>query len=245
VPVAATDTTIFVEHGVSDMAVATVRVNLNFARAAAKNRLGIDAPPPSIYLYASVDSLRDHACVNSSSIAYYDGAIHLAMSSPEHPVDVRQTLGHEYVHHVLISNGIEEPMWFQEGTALLVADELSWLHWHPTDRMLPNAEMVHAFPHTASPESTRALYGQAFSMVIFLNELCWRRSDCGFARDLVAALKNGSATPDTLFDWAIAQRGTDLFASARLPLWDDYVENGLAFSAATEAVRMRRRFESP
>jgi len=80
-------------------------------------------------------------------------------------------------------------------------------------------------------------------MVTFLNDLCWRRGDCAFARDLVSALKNGRATPDTLFDWTVAQRGTDLFATARLPLWDDYVENGFSFSTATESARLSRFFK--
>jgi hypothetical protein len=239
--VAVPDTTLFVEAGVTAEAVATVRENLTQARAVAEGRLGLDASPPLIYLYASVQSLRDHACVNSSSVAYYDGAIHLAMNTAEdHYLALKRSLGHEYVHHVLFRNGIEEPMWFQEGSALLFAGEHSWFKWHPTGRMLPSSAMVRDFPQTASPEFTEAFYGQSFRMVTFLNDLCWRRKGCSFARDLVAALKNGRATPDTLFDWAVSERGTDLFASTRLPLWDDYVENGFAFSVATEPARGRR-----
>jgi hypothetical protein len=249
--VQATDTIIFVEPGVSDVAVAAVRDDLSGARAGAEKRLGIEASPPWIYLYASVETLRAHACVNSSSIGYYDGAIHLAVTSPDVSYGkLNQTLRHEYVHHVLIRNGIELPTWFQEGTALLVAGELSWLNWHPAGPMLSSSEMVRAFPETASPDQTQALYGQAFRMVTFLNYLCWHRNarpttaladqNCHFARDLVAALKSGRATPDTLFDWAIAERGTDLFATTPLPLWDDYVQHGFSFSPATEAARLRR-----
>jgi hypothetical protein len=84
VPFAATDTTFFVEPGVAMDAVLAVQESLGTARAAAAERLGIDVPPPLIYLYASVASLRDHACVNSSAVAYYDGAIHVAMNSPAH-----------------------------------------------------------------------------------------------------------------------------------------------------------------
>jgi len=158
--VEAPDTTLFVEARVSEEAVATVRGNLTHARVSAKRQLGIDASPPLIYLYASVESLRDHACVNSSAVAYYDGAIHLAMNSPEdHYIKLNRSLRHEYVHHVLITNGIDEPMWLQEGTALLIAGELSWFKWHPTGRMLPTREMIHQFPQTASSEFTEAFYG--------------------------------------------------------------------------------------
>jgi len=235
------DTTLFVEAGVTEEAVAAVRENLAQARAVTEGRLGLDASPPLLYLYASVETLRANACVNSSAVAYYDGAVHLAMNRAEdHYLALKHSLVHEYVHHVLFMNGIEQPMWFQEGTALLLAGEHAWFNWRPAGRMLPSSAMVHDFPQTASPEFTEAFYGQSFRMVTFLNDLCWRRKDCSFARDLVAALKNGRATPDTLFDWAVSERGTDLFASTRLPLWDDYVENGFAFSAATEAARGRR-----
>ena len=57
---------------------------------------------------------------------------------------------------------------------------------------------------------------------------------------MTAALRSGAATPETLFDWTVARRASDLVSTARLPLWDDYVLNR-GFGAATQAALARRR----
>jgi hypothetical protein len=57
--------------------------------------------------------------------------------------------------------------------------------------------------------------------------------------ELTAALKSGRATPATLFDWAVWQRGSDLVHTSRLPLWDDYVARGDFAPATLDALLAR------
>jgi hypothetical protein len=73
--------------------------------------------------------------------------------------------------------------------------------------------------------------------------LCLARPDCG-PKELVEALQSGRATPETLFDWAISRRASDLVRTARLPLWDDYVEHG-NFARATLDALLHRAAPAP
>jgi hypothetical protein len=147
------------------------------------------------------------------------------------------------LHHVLFSHGIHRPVWFQEGVAMLVEDMRDgdsesgkWL----TARLLRTDQMVQTFPQTVSAAEAEAFYGQALTMTVFLEKLCKNRESCDVA-ELVHALERGATTPDTLFDWAVSRRGSDLVRTARLSLWDDYVENGLRFAPATEIAISQRR----
>ena len=60
-------------------------------------------------------------------------------------------------------------------------------------------------------------------------------------RELAKALKSGRTTPERLFEWVIYRRGSDLFRTARLPLWDDYVEHGTFAPETLEALLARSR----
>jgi hypothetical protein len=75
-------------------------------------------------------------------------------------------------------------------------------------------------------------------MVEFLDRLCRAEENCNL-KALVDALKNGQATPDTLFDWAVSKRGSDLVRTSALPLWDDYVVHQ-DFALATKLALLRR-----
>lgn len=98
--------------------------------------------------------------------------------------------------------------------------------------------MVEGPPPGASAQVTRAFLAQAVIMVELLERLCLARSDCGSA-ELVGALASRAATPETLFGWAIARRGSDLFRSTRVSLWDDYAQYG-DFLPATKEVLLGR-----
>ena len=200
-------------------------------------RLGLHSSAPDVFLYKDAEQLRQGVCVSPRTVSYYDGAIHLAFDARD---DFLTSLRHEYTHHALFSHGLRRPVWFQEGVAMMLGGELQWLRWHPKGALLPVQSMVQTFPQTASTESAEAFYGQAFAMTAFLNQLCKNKPQCSL-RDLVNALESGAGPPERLFDWAVSERGADLVRTARLPLWDDYVANGLQLSrATTQAIAERR-----
>lgn len=186
-------------------------------------KTGLEAPFPAIYLYRSVEALREHSCAGANASAYYDGAIHVA------PEDLSRSLQHEYTHHVLVHNGIERPLWLQEGLAMRATGEehhetqAAWLTWK--DHPLSMERMVNLFPTTADSEDVATFYGQAYHMTNMLERLCLARTGCG-PLELIEALRSGEATPETLFDWAVERRGSDLVAKTRVSLWEDYRTHG-------------------
>jgi hypothetical protein len=218
------------------------------AARAVSTRLGLNSAAPDVYLYRDAEQLREGVCVSPSTVAYYDGAIHVAPSSRGWETSswqaVVKSLRHELVHHVFFSHGIRRPVWFQEGVAMLVENprdgDSEWAKWLPTARLLRTDQMVQTFPQAVSAAEAEAFYGQAFAMTVFLEKLCKNRESCDVA-ELVHALESGATAPDTLFDWAVSRRGSDLARTARLPLWDDYVENGLRFAPATKLAISQRR----
>jgi hypothetical protein len=183
---------------------------------------GLGAPFPAIYVYRSVEALREHSCASANVAAYYDGAIHVTPRN-------LSALQHEYTHHVLVTNGIERPLWLQEGLAMRAAGEeqhetrAAWLTWK--DRPLSMDRMVNLFPATADPDEVATFYGQAYHMTHMLERLCLTHPECG-PPELFEALRSGEAAPETLFEWAVQRRGSDLFAKTRLPVWEDYLAHG-------------------
>ena len=155
------------------------------------------------------------------------------------------SLKHEYAHHVLTSNGVNGPLWFQEGTAMVFAGDVPlrahalWRE-HPIDVR----DMVASFPDTAPLEEARAFYANAAMMTEFLRYLCLARAECNPA-ELAEALVNGDATPETLFNWAIARRGADLAHTVQRSLWEDYVAYGDFPPATWQALRARQRPDPP
>jgi hypothetical protein len=77
-------------------------------------------------------------------------------------------------------------------------------------------------------------------MAELIERLCLNRSASNIA-ELVAALASSAATPDSLFAWGLARRGSDLFRSTRLSLWDDYVQHGDFPPAAKKALLARTK----
>jgi hypothetical protein len=259
-PVAAWHTTLYVHPDVPDWAAGAIADSLERTVARVTSKLGLASDPPRIYLYPTVEALRKHSCTSSTAVAYYDGAIHLstekasermrsALSADDRdkPMRIRRALAemqpsltHEYVHHALVSNAIVTPMWFQEGAAMTIAGDPPrgyWTLWqkNPVDLR----RMVNTFPRQADLPTVTIFNAQAFAMTEFLDSLCWARKTCNLS-ELAEALVSGQATPETLFEWAIAQRGSDLRHTTRLPLWDDYTERGKLGPETHAALNARR-----
>lgn len=256
-PVPIVGATLRVEPGVPRAAVDTLLPLPQGIEQRLAESLGVSSPPPLLYLYPSVAALREHSCVRAPAVAYYDGAIHLAVTEPapdsvywrlekNRPrwleYDLKKTLLHEATHHALASNGVFAPFWLHEGLAMEIARESpqnAYVVWRKNP--IRAELLVDAYPDDASPEVVTAYYAQAWYMLEFLRRLCLNRSGCGPA-ELVRALRSAQTTPEKLFDWAISRRANDLVRTARLPLWDDYVAQG-DFAPETLKVLLNRARE--
>jgi hypothetical protein len=226
----------FAERTVPEASVSFLRSILPELPVLTRTVLGIDAPLPPIYLYPSVEALRRNSCVNQAAVAYYDGAIHVAFlpNDPSHG-ELRKSLAHEYAHHVLISQGVEGPTWFQEGEAMVVAREWS-TDYRFDSGLLDLDTMSEAFPHTASLAFARDFYGQAYTMVTFLARLGTEKGwVVDSASELVQELATHRVAPEDLFEWAVVHRLPGL-TSRPLVVWEDFVENDKHFSPDVKAL---------
>lgn len=236
VPMVAWHTTLYAHPDVPTDTTREVADMLELVDRKATRRLALPAQPPSIYLYPSVEALREHSCASAVAVAYYHGAIHLAVGAQ---AELRQSMTHEYVHHVLMSNGISRPIWFQEGAAMEIAGDKPlgyWATWRKNPIELE--QMVERFPKTARLDEATAFYAQAYAMTEFLQRLCLMRDGCGLG-ELANALIGNRADPETLFERAASSRGGDLARTSRVSLWADYVEQG-NFPPHTLAALLKR-----
>lgn len=158
-------------------------------------------PPPQVFAYLSVKQLRSVSCVNGSAYGYYDGAIHLSANPGNDPAMVRETLIHEYTHHVLTTQGVRLPMWLSEGLAILIAQERWWrdpslglVEWISSHH-LPFAELVPAFMHASDERYATHAYFQSLMMVRFVLD----RSGTDGLRTLITRLSSGELHPDDAF----------------------------------------------
>jgi hypothetical protein len=215
----------------------------NIADAAERvhSALEMESTEPPILIYPDVDSLRRYSCANEVAVAYYDGAIHLAplgqrpalaeagearVEALRLSLELRQSLSHEYVHHVLVSNGVGKPIWFQEGVATMIAgdqprDSFALFKANPPQV----SAMIEEPENAASLYEASVYYAQAYMMVEFLERLCLRRSPCG-VDELAHAIASGDVLPEDLFDWAANERSSDLSSTAEVSVWADYVKYG-------------------
>ena len=159
---------------------------------------------PPVIVYRSVEQMRSIACVNEGAIGYYDGSIHLSLEPERSARHVRETIIHELMHHVLLSLGVRQPMWFHEGLAMLAAGErwftdprLGLVRWLKQQH-LPFDTLTVAFPHTADEAFAAAAYYQSFMMLQFLRS---RRGD-QVIRSLASDLASGHLTPHQAFTTA-------------------------------------------
>jgi len=228
-------TTIYADPSVPSTSVAEIGRQLELIHGFATAQLGLNSEPPAIFVYPTVEELRRHSCTSKIALAYYDGAIHMTADMKE----LRQSLRHEYAHHVLLSNGINGPTWFQEGTAMKFASDCpygAYQTWR-AHRFEPR-QMVAGATHTTSPEAANVFNAQACIMTEFLDRLCLQLEECG-TKQLAAALVEGQTTPEGLFDWAISRRGADLFRTTNRALWQDYADRG-DFAPATKQALLSR-----
>jgi hypothetical protein len=179
---------------------------LSVARKRVSMETGLDVPPPVVFVHRDADTLREHSCLTSNAVAFYDGALHLSNGpyAPRGNLQLYFSLIHEYTHHALISNGVREPIWFQEGLAMHVSGEPT-KNFDTSPPGINVAEMVDAFPYTVSAKSAERIYGQAYEMVEFLMTTCvWAVArDCSH-RALVEKLRAG-ADPATFFESTIQE----------------------------------------
>ena len=217
-------------------------------RGPAEEYLHLSSPLPTVYLHETPQALRAHACVNDAAIAYYDGAIHVAPTEDGSWRELWRTLAHEYIHHLLQTHDIQRPIWFQEGAAMAFAREIS-RSWRFSMRPVELEQMNDGFPRSASAQFAQAFYGQAYVMLTFLDDLCRTgRQDCQSAPELVQVLREGTATPEKLFEWALRRWAGDIPGS-RLSLLEDYVaadfKLSLGLTAAARAHRTPTGTPSP
>jgi hypothetical protein len=141
---------------------------------------------------------------------------------------------------VLVSNGIGKPIWFQEGAAMTFANNPPANYWELWRKNPIHLErMVGGFSTVMAPNEVATFYAHAYVMTEFLERLCLARARCGLP-ELADALMSKRATPETLFAWAISTRGSDLFRTTPLPLWDDYAARGNFAPATLQALVNRR-----
>jgi hypothetical protein len=198
----------FAYPGVPGGALEVLRRVVPGLAARAETFLGLGSEIPVIYLHKSPQALRQYACVNDATVAYYDGSIHLSVSVGDNFVsEITNSVEHEYVHHVLLSHDITRPIWFQEGAAMIFAKE-SWAQYRFVTQPIPLATMVEAFAHTSKPEQAEAFYMEAYGMVRLLQTL-WKKSEPSSEADLVDALLDRQVTPDALFQTALHERSPE------------------------------------
>lgn len=186
-----------------------------------QEQLNLPTEPATVYLYPSLEALREYACVHPAASAYYDGAIHLAApdtNDADWPVWPLRAIRHEYVHHVLMSAGIGEPFWFQEGVAMQIARD----NPRPQDfrdEPFSVTEMVGGLDHGDTEDSVLQRYAQSSAMVGFLRVIC--RNTKLTEATMARALLDHVIDPQNLFDWTAQQCAQDLDQRADT-LWENY-----------------------
>jgi hypothetical protein len=216
-----------------------------------------DLVRPEIYVHKIVKALREHACVASGALSYYDGAIHVAV--PEGALDayarklgeIQTSVRHEYAHHLLTELGVALPVWLHEGFAQRFAGET--VSSQPSSKFALNQVMMAGPLSTASTdEDVAAFYEQASDMLEFLNQLPSLTGPRGYPtllEELTQALAKGVTDAEGLFVWATIERGRNIFTGDAVKVWQEYLEGGGfandTLAAIAEERNARRRPESP
>lgn len=134
---------------------------LEQAETEVKRRLGLQPPPPTIYVYSDTQLMKAAACINEDVVAFYDGALHLVVNRP----DLQESVTHELTHHALFKSGLIGPAWAQEGIAMLVAREAWWRDPARLQALLREpfapTQMEELIPYKLSSEQAVTFYVQA------------------------------------------------------------------------------------
>jgi hypothetical protein len=143
----------------------TLAALLEDAEREATAALRANVPRPDVFAYFDTELLLAASCTNDDVVAYYDGALHVVPLQ----ADIRQSVLHEYTHHVLISRGFLGPTWAQEGIAMYVARETWWRtpDWlaQVADAPFALEDMEQAVPYTMRPDQAVLFYVQSAAMV--------------------------------------------------------------------------------
>jgi hypothetical protein len=137
---------------------------LQSAEREASAALKAEVSRPEVFAYFDRELLLAAACTNDDVVAYYDGALHVVLSD----ADVRQSVVHEYTHHLLMSGGMVGPAWAQEGIAMIVAQETWWRgHWLARLMESPFSleVMEEAVPYKMTSDQALLFYVQSAAMV--------------------------------------------------------------------------------
>lgn len=209
-----------------------VKDSLELGRAAACSLVPCrtELKHPRVFLYKSLEQMRSVACVNTSAIGYYDGDMHLSGDSGHGLLHVRETVIHEYVHHVLLTSGVRLPMWLQEGLAIVAAGENWWkdprlgLEKWLLGSHLPFDAMVPAFPHTADEQFALAAYYQSYMMVEFVRH----SKGVTAVAEIVNALSRGTLDPKDAFTAGAGVEKSELEAK-----WAQFVQSRFSLAGSS------------
>jgi hypothetical protein len=180
---------------------------LDAAHVEVRAELGLSSPSPEVFVYQDTQLLLAAACTNDDVVAYYDGALHVAVNRD----DLRQSVIHEYAHHALMSNGIIGPAWAQEGIAMHVAGETWWRSrtWleRVIDRPFSIDSMESAVPYTLSSEQATLFYAQSAAMVA-----CATREPSDGPAELVRNLRSSHSASEISYDLPVPRQPSALRA---------------------------------
>jgi hypothetical protein len=155
----------FLDPRLPDDARVQVLAMLDRSEAQVQAKLKLAPARPDVFVYKDAELLRAAACVNDGVIAYYDGALHLAIDDR----DLAASVTHELAHHALMSSGLRGPAWAQEGLAMHAADERWWMRpaqlAKVTSRPFSLEQMEEIVPYKLVEEQSITFYVQAAAMV--------------------------------------------------------------------------------
>jgi hypothetical protein len=178
-------------------------------RAQIERQLGLQPPPPTVFVYFDQALMKAAACINEDVVAFYDGALHLVANR----ADLAQSATHELTHHALFNSGIVGPAWAQEGIAMLVAQETWWSSAARVQALLrapfsPD-QMDALIPYKlASDEAVRFYVQSALTVRCVLVQR-------GLSmKELVETLRRGSGTDTVSYDLPELRAGSFLASCA-------------------------------
>lgn len=168
---------------------------LEQAQAVVRKRLALRSSNPTVFAYADRALMKASACINEEVVAFYDGALHVALDRP----DLLQSLIHEATHHALFGAELRGPAWAQEGIAMNVAHE-TWWRDRPHLQALSDApfsltDMERSIPYKLPAKQAVAFYVQSALWVqCLLSTRHWTLPR------LLSTLRAGSASDAVSYD---------------------------------------------
>ena len=184
----------------------------------AKSILPEEFTAPTVFLYGDAEEMRRYACVASTALSYYDGAVHVVWLGNLR--ELRKSLAHEYAHHLLTELGVERPVWLHEGFAQYFAHEGLNPDGQRESPLSPE-RMTEFLSVDSSPDELEGFYYQAFMMWMFLAQLKGKR-DLALAKLLAHRVVEGYDTPEELFFRAATDYGGNIFDGDVEEIWGTY-----------------------